>query len=61
MHSTLGELGRLEIMEKLFQQGGLRHELTAACSYFKLRCKDDKVKLFSTVEDGEKVTKNNNL
>lgn len=48
MHSTLWELGRLGIMEKLFQQQDLRHELIAAYSYFQLRYKDDKVKLFST-------------
>lgn len=61
MHSTLWELGRLGIMEKLFQQWGLRHELIAAYSYFQLRYKDNKVKLFSAVEDGETVTNSNNL
>lgn len=48
-------------MEKLFQQWSLRHELTTAYSYFQLRYKDDKIKLFSTVEDGDMVTKSNNL
>lgn len=61
MHSTLWKLGRLGIMEKLFQQWGLRHELIAAYSYFQLRYKDNKVKLFSAVEDGETVTNSNNL
>lgn len=53
MHSTLWELGRLGIMEQLFQQWGLRHELVTAYSYSQLRYKDDKVKLFSAVKDGE--------
>lgn len=61
MHSTLWELGRLEIVEKLFQQWDLRHELIAAYSHFQLKYKGDKVKLFSAVEDGEMVTKSNNL
>lgn len=61
VHSTLWDLGRLGIMGKLPQQWSLRDELIAAYSYFKLRYKDDKVKLFSAVEDDETVTKSNNL
>ena len=48
-------------MEKLSQQWGLRDKLIAAYSYFKVRYKDDRVNLFSAVEDGETVTNSHNL
>lgn len=53
MHRILWELVRLGLMEKLSQQWGLRDELIAAYRYFKVRHKDDRVNLFSTVEDGD--------
>lgn len=61
MHRALWKLVRLGLMEKLSQQWGLRDELIAVYSYFKVRYKDDRVNLFSIVEDSETVTNNHNL
>lgn len=61
MHRILWELVRLGLMERLSQQWGLRDELIAAYSYFKVRYKDDRVNVFSTMEDGDTVTNSHNL
>lgn len=61
IHGTLWKLVRLGLREKLSQQWGLRDELIAAYSYFKVRYKDNRVKLFPTVEDSEIVTNSHNL